>query len=184
MPPHTEQWLSNEALAAWLQAFAAAIALIISVWAVLRTGAVERRKDKLRARAIAVAIYPEVLNLESVVNWMQSYLNDLRKIDSAVGQSVAANVSNAHITMPAMIERNIDNLYLLGEPAGPTALQLVNLLGQYNSLVVDVSQRMMAMNAEQWKPSIGRLDAALDALAGTLRKAADDIRPIHDAVKG
>lgn len=56
--------LEKQDLPAWLQAFAALVAIVISVWASLRVGAAERRKDALLAQGISVAIYPEILKLE------------------------------------------------------------------------------------------------------------------------
>jgi hypothetical protein len=59
--------LAKPELASWLQAFAAIVALVISVWATWRVGAAERRRSRLQAHGIAVAIYPELLKRERPV---------------------------------------------------------------------------------------------------------------------
>jgi hypothetical protein len=111
-------------LPAWLQAIAAIVALAISVWAVLRANAVERRRDNIRAHGIAVAIYPEILRIPVEVENVFTRLADLRaNYGHLVGQSIAVNFQMAQITLPSMLERNVDNLYYLGEPAGPACLK-------------------------------------------------------------
>jgi hypothetical protein len=105
------QYLSNNSLPAWLQAFAALVALGISAWAVVRTGAAERRRDRLKARSIAVAIYPEFLKLQVLIADIPAHLERLKQTERVVGQNVAYKVMGAQLEMPAMVERNIDNLY-------------------------------------------------------------------------
>lgn len=175
--------LSDPTLAAWLQAFAAVVALAISVWAVLRTDAEARRKDKLKARAVAVAIYSEFLKLKVIVDEMDGYLDSLKTMERVVGQNVAYRISEAQLTIPAMIERNIDNFYLLGEPAGPAALQFVNMVSQYNGFVQDIAGRVVMMNAEQWPVAVDQLKPHLRFLSQIAEKVATEVKPLHDAVK-
>src|SRR5258707_2045088 len=111
--------ISSADLPAWLQAFAAVVALGISVWAVLRSDAAQRRSDRLQTRAIAVAIYPEILKLEIVVKDTSERLGKLIEMHGGklVGQTLAADIYNGQVAVPPMLERNIDRLFLLGEPA-------------------------------------------------------------------
>ncbi len=178
-------WLPLKDLPAWLQAFAAIVALGISVWAVWQTNAGERRKDRLRAHGIAVAIYPELLKLTGVLQNVRDSLARLKTNSRVlVGQTIAATVQTGKVPIPPMLERNVDNFYLLGEPAGPTCLQLVSILLQYNSLVEDVAARIVIMNAQQWPEAIEHLESHLDLIFQVVSKCAEDVRPIHDAVKG
>jgi hypothetical protein len=48
-------WIKTLIDPAWLQAFAAIVALGISVWATWRVGAADRRRDRLQMLGIAVA---------------------------------------------------------------------------------------------------------------------------------
>src|SRR5271165_585247 len=66
--------LAKPDLASWLQAFAAIVALGISVWATWRVGAAERKRDRLQAHGIAVAIYPELLKLQVTVDYIRKGL--------------------------------------------------------------------------------------------------------------
>jgi len=51
------------------------------------------------------------------------------------------------LDLPFMIELNIDQLFLLGELAGPSCLQLVGMLSQYSRFVFE--SRIAAMTADQ-----------------------------------
>ena len=178
-------WLNTEALPAWLQAFAGIVALGISVWAVLHANAAEKRRDKLKARGIAVAIFPELLKLDDTIENARSTLERLKSNPRVlVGQAIAATVAGGQIAIPPMVDRNVDGLYLLGEPAGPSCLQLISILLQYNALVIDVASRMMVMNADQWKEGIEHLESHLTLVAAVVAKCQSAVRPIHDAVRG
>jgi hypothetical protein len=63
--------LAQPELANWLQAFAAVLALGISVWAAWRAGAADRKRDRLQARGITVAIDPELLKLQVTVDYIK-----------------------------------------------------------------------------------------------------------------
>ena len=175
-------WLSLKDLPAWLQAFAAIVALFISglaaYWA-------ERRRDKLRARSIAVATYPEILKLADAIDDIRRALAQLKKTPpEIVGQSVAYRVQMLTVPVPPMLERNVDNFYLLDEPAGPACLQLVNILLQYNSLVERNSNRVVSMNAQQWPEALKQLENRLDLISEVVSKCKAEVQPLHDAIKG
>jgi|GEM_PF-1972163 len=115
---------------------------------------------------------------------MALQVEKLKSIDRALGQNVAYAVSGSQLSVPIMVERNIDNLYLLGEPAGPALLQLVNLIWQYNSLAVDISQRIVLLDANQWKLAVDQLLPRLALLTQVTKKVAEEVQPLHDSVRG
>lgn len=174
------------ALPAWLQAFAAMVALGISVWATLKATAGDKRRDRLQSRGIAVAIYPEILKLEVTIPSTRDALATLiERNRNLVGQSVAASVQlTGRIEIPPMLDRNIDRLFMLGDIAGPSCLQLVNVLLQYNSLVDEIAARIVSMNVGQWPEAIGHLEQHLTLLDGVVAKYKHEVAPLHDAVKG
>jgi hypothetical protein len=170
---------------AWLQTFAAIVALVISVVAIWQSNAVERKRNKLRAHGIAVAIYPELLKLAATLKFTHENFQQLKLRNSAlVGQSIAAMVHTGTISIPFVLDRNVDNLYLLGEPVGPARLQLVNVLLQYSDLVRDIAGRVVMMNAQQWPEAVDHLDSHLNLISVVVDKYVVDVRPIHDSVKG
>lgn len=108
-----------------------------------------------------------------------------KRYGSLVGQSVAASLQmTASIRVPPMIDRNIDKLFILGDLAGPSCLQLVRLLLQYNASVEEIASLVVTLNAEQWVEAIGHLDEHLVLLDGVIDKCEYEVRPIHDAIKG
>jgi hypothetical protein len=177
--------LSFRDLPAWLQAFAAIVALGISVWATLWATGAERRKDRLKVQGIAVAVYPELLKLEPTFDGIEQQLERLKGENSrTVYQSAAATLLNCQIPIPPMIERNIDTLFLLGEPGGATCLQLVSLILQYNSLVEPIAQRMVIMDMAQWIEGMDHLKAHINLLRRVAEKAQAEVKPLHDAIAG
>lgn len=173
-------------LPSWLQAFTAIVALGISVWAVTQSGAVERRKDSMHARGIAVAIYPEIVTLKTTLEHKHEFLDTLKeKAGHLVGQSVAAEVQlAAQIPIPPMLERNVDNLFLLSGVAGPSCLQLFRLLLQYNVFVDDATQRIMVMNSKEWQKMLDLFYEHLHLIEKARAKSEHEVKPIHDSIVG
>jgi hypothetical protein len=173
-------------LPAWLQAFAALVALGISVWAVFRATSVEKRRDRLQARGIAVAIYPEILKLENTIPNVREALNTLKLRDrDLAGQSVSASVQlSARIEVPPMLDRNIDRLFMLGDVAGPACLQLVNVLNQYNALVDEIVARIAVMNVRVWTEAIDHLEQHIALLNSVVAKCKHEVASLHDTIKG
>ena len=171
---------------AWLQAFAAIVALIISVWATLKATSGDKRRDRLQSRGIAVAIYPEILKLTITIQNVREGLAALRAHNSnLVGQSVSASVLlTGRISIPPMLDRNIDRLFMLGDVAGPACLQLVNVLIQYNALVDDIAARMVMLNAATWPQAVGHLEQHLTLLDSVVAKCQHEVAPLHDAING
>src|SRR5271165_392696 len=169
----------------------AIVAAIIGAIAAYRVGnaqvRVAKEKDLLQARGIAVAIYSEILKLNITIKDARKQLHQLNEqfAGRQPGQTVAAHVAQVvTIHIPPMLDRNIDRLFMLGDLAGPACLQLVNLLFQYDTLVQNVTSRMMMLNADQWPEDIKHLQEHLTLLEGVIAKCKHEVRPIHDAIKG
>jgi hypothetical protein len=178
--------LKPEYLPGWFQAFAALVALAISAWSVVWTGNITRQRNRQEIRGVAVAIYPEIEMLAEATRTVRGAMIDLKtRYSDLVGQSVGASFQTAaNIGIPPMLDRNIDRLFILGDLAGPSCLQLVRFITQYNSTVEDMAQRIMIMNAEQWKEAVGHLEDHLRLLDQVIAKCEHEVRPIHDSVKG
>jgi len=168
-----------------LQAFAAITALGISVWAALRVGAAERRRYRVQTLSIAVAIYPEILKLEVILKDTSERLGNIVSAHAGklVGQSVGALIHSQQIAIPPMLERNVDRLFMLGEEAGPSCLELVNVLLQYNEFVEAIAGRSMMMDANQWAEGVHELQEHLRSLEGVLAKCERDVGPLHGTIK-
>jgi hypothetical protein len=110
---------SRPDLPAWLQAFAAIVALFISAWASWRVGASERRRDRLQARAITVAIYPEIQKLGITCKNTRHHLLDIKKeADRLAGQSVGASIQFCQIQVPPLLTVTSTNYTCLASQQG------------------------------------------------------------------
>jgi hypothetical protein len=174
--------LKPEYLPAWLQAGAAIVALGLGVWSVRASGAAQRRHDLLELRGLAVAIYPELCMLPTMVQNVRDGLSRLRTHDG--DQSFPASVQlTAPIQMLPMLDRYIDKLYLLGDVAGPSCLHLVRLIMQYNSTVQNIASATLMMNAAQRQEALGHISEHLSLITQVIAKCEHEVRPIHDSVK-
>jgi hypothetical protein len=140
----------------------------------------------MQALAIAVAIYPELLKLKITLKDSQDRLQKLVQMHAGrqVGQSIALNIQNEMAEVPPMLERNIDRLFLLGERAGPSCLQLINVMLQYNKFVDQIAAATAIMNADQWAEGISHLLEHLKLLDGVVDKCEHELAPLHNAANG
>ncbi|GLH77041.1 hypothetical protein SSBR45G_19490 [Bradyrhizobium sp. SSBR45G] len=187
MTEFLDKWvLKPELISGWLQALAAIIALGVSTWAVFWTTAASRRRDRLESRGLAVAVFPEILMLKAIIQQIRDSITDLKaRYGNLVGQSIAAELQNrTAISIPPMLERNIDKLFLLGDLAGPSCLHLVRLIMQYNDIVARMAVLVATMNAEQWGGALVQLQAHLQLLDQIIANCEHEVQKIHDAIKG
>ena len=108
----------------------AIVAAIIGAWAAYRIGnaqmAAAKRKDRLQAQCIAVAISPELLDFKVRHERASKIINEeFPKVKaqrpSAMTDAVVALILDARIELPPLLSRTVDQLYILDE-AGPTLL--------------------------------------------------------------
>ena len=172
-------------LAAWMQGVAALIALGISVYAVRANGADERKRARLELRGIVVAIYPEIGMLEVTSRSVRERLNTVQAhYKGQVGQAVAATVQmSTIISVPPMLDRYTEKLFLLGDVAGPSCVHLVRMVLQYNAVADAMASRIVAMNADEWPEAIGHIEKHLDLLDKIVAKCQQELRPLHDAIE-
>lgn len=141
------------ALAAGVIAFfAGKIAAKATRQAVAMQIADTNRKERLEARSIAVAIYPELRELKNTIdNTIENLTEDKEKRAKFPGQAIAAGLQlTAHLSLPPMLERNIDKLYLLGDPSGFTVLQLVQDILEFNVFIESAAAQIAVLGAFEW----------------------------------
>lgn len=79
-----------------------------------------------------------------------------------------------------MISRYIDQLFMLGELAGPSCLELVSLLFQYNTILDEATSLMMSMNATEWAAQgMSRLETHLASLERVASKCETELARIR-----
>lgn len=159
-------WIVTTTDPRWLQALSGIIALVLSVWSIHKQGSTERKRDELQKQGIAVSIYIELLKLSGVIAEIQAKLHKLE------GTWEPAMVQ---IPIPPMIDRNIDRLYMLGKSAGPSCLQLVATMFQYNTMV----DQMFAADAR----ATVRLADHLLEIDLIIQRCEEQVKPIHDILQ-
>lgn len=130
-------WIeAHPGLAAWLQAVGVLFAIGVAIWVPLKQRRDERAEREaerlLKARAVVVLIAPELLELEAQVETVLSQF--AAAPPTMMGGAFSFLLAQAGMSVPTMLERSIDRLYLLGDPAGSTLLQLVSVTAQYGRL--------------------------------------------------
>lgn len=85
------------------------------------------------------------------------------------------------IAVPSMLDRNVDRLYQLGEPAGPTVLQLIAVVLQYNELVERLSNEVLTSGDSDWTRIHKCLRGHLQAMQILLGEAEAAVGGLHDA---
>lgn len=140
----------------------------------------------MELRGLAVAIYPEIQMLKVRVAQVRDGVADSKKrYGQLFGQNIAWDLrSITSITVPPMLERNTDKLFLLGEVAGPSCIQLVRFVAQYDEFAERLVAHIVTLNAEQWQETIDQLDEHLALLDGVIDKCEMEVRPIHNSIKG
>src|SRR4051794_4382992 len=93
---------------AWLSAGAAIVALFISTMSVVRPTLADRRERRIRARALAVAIYPDVRRVSS------SLKDATAVFEGCISRKSGAKLGQAEVPLPVMLDRMVTDLWRLG----------------------------------------------------------------------
>jgi hypothetical protein len=100
------------------------------------------RTEQLQARCIAVGIAPELGALRIAHESSSRMIDAVSELGESTSMMAHKFLSDACIEIPPILARNVDHFYLLGEPAGPTILQLVSVTLQYNHMLGTLAQRL------------------------------------------
>jgi hypothetical protein len=183
-------WIEDhQGLAAWLQATGS----IIAIWAAYAVGsrqartqiaifeqdrqerrAQEEQRGRIHARAIAVAIYPEILELKPRLQRLRTFLTGLAPPGIAIFMGSSSQMEHFRVRDMPSIERNYGVMHLLDPELGATVLQLVSVIGQINRLMDAPTQTHPLFN-----PSA--VAQTVDIAIGAVDRILVDIQPIHDA---
>jgi hypothetical protein len=147
--------------------------------------AAAKRKDRLQARCIAVAISPELLQLKVRYERARKIIAD--EFPKAKAQrpgimtdAVVALILDARIEIPPLLSRSVDQLYILDE-AGPTLLQLISVILQYNNLIETIASQIR-QHVDSFNPSQHQKDVAghLRVIGQNIAEGERLIAPLHD----
>jgi hypothetical protein len=165
----------------------AIIAAIIGASAAYHVGSAQmaaaKRKDRLQAQCIAVAISPELLNLKVRYERASKIIGEefpKAKRPGMMTDGVVALIRDAQIEIPPLLNRSLDQLYILDE-AGPTLLQLISVVLQYNDLVTTLASQIR-QHIDRFNPPEHQKDLSghLKVIAQNIADAERLIAPLHD----
>jgi hypothetical protein len=148
--------------------------------------AVNAKKDRSQAHAIAVAIYPEILLVGQKIERAHSIIREkFPEIDPYTKTFEVLNVDadvlrELKVVEPPLIRENGHRLFVMGE-AGATIFQLLGVILQYNRMIETLATqipkdeiRLTAVFA------VGKLWGHLQAMETLVQLAEQQVAPIHD----
>lgn len=163
--------------ATWVQGVLVLISLAIAIgvpWWQRHSEYKEAAADrKLRANAIAVAIFPELLELRHRIAALDRALRDMSPPGNILFVGASGIFSPMKLPAMPLIDRSLDSLYLLGPEVGGNVLQLISTIGQLNRLldIADDEKRI-----DPHLLANGQVSIALK----TVEAAMEKIPPYHD----
>jgi hypothetical protein len=142
------------------------------------------RKDRLQARCLALAIEPELLQLkvrhERAIKIISEEFPNAKASRGILTAQVVSLIFSAQIGVPPLLNRTVDQLYVL-EDAGPTLLQLISVILQYDGLIRTLAAQIKE-NVDSFNPTAHQqhLGGQLHVIAQDIAEAERLIAPIHD----
>lgn len=156
----------DAATIAFVQAAAAITALGIAVTAVTVPWRQQRRREQaaereqtLKTRCLATAISFDLHEIATSLAAVRLTATGQSFLSSIPGGAAIQEVLATKVELPPTIVSSRDQVYLLGDPAGPTLLRLLAILKIYNAAVdqeADLCITEPAINAgERWGHLLG-----------------------------
>jgi hypothetical protein len=138
------------------------------------------RTKRLQAKGIAVAVDLGLSTLETDIQRARDNLIRLKTdVSDNAGQTIMARVQEiAKIQPPPILERNVDKLYMLGEPAGPLCLRLIHMLFEQDMQTVASVSSMGPMSRYEWPPVVDELERSLAGLSDKVAECERAVQPI------
>jgi hypothetical protein len=153
-PANLVDWMEHHSgVASWAQAVGATLAVIAAVL----MPAMQARHAKqqlaadrrLRAKSLAIAIYPELLHIRVAHRQIRRRLQEL--IDRRAGDHPSRNamagaepadeIKRLTIPISDALRGLVSNFYLLGEPIGPQVQKCIGRSMKYNDLMNTMFRR-------------------------------------------
>lgn len=131
-------WIEHHpGLAGWLQAAGAIIAIGVAIWIPARQRTNSRRdaelERSLKARGLLILIAPGLLEMRAEIDRAVASIDAAQPPDSGFTPQWWL-IQQIPIHVPGLLREHVNELYLFGEPAGLSLLQLVSVTMQYEGM--------------------------------------------------
>jgi hypothetical protein len=174
----------------YLQAISAPAAVLVAAVAIWSTLKIEydrqrivNEEKRLRARSLALSIFPELLELQAKVSGSRSLLE--RSARENFNNRQFNELKRLQLEVPPYLKRSTDQLWLLGENAASPILQAVSVSGQYDRMVEKWVEDLN--RGRQLEPGpekiLARFASHLEVIEKLILEAKDNIGSIHDGTK-
>ena len=175
-------WLNANAGA--LQAFAAVVALVLSIYVPYRLDAKARlrsdEEQRLQVHALILAIFPELAEVDANFRVLEEKWEGIR-CTTLRGPEAIPTLKTFLLDVPPILDSSHKQLYLLGEREGKTLAQLLALAWQYNRLIGQLQQKLESSSQEiDMTKAFGVVAEHLKKIKPLLETAIGQLKPIHD----
>ncbi|HUB47663.1 MAG TPA: hypothetical protein VMB73_22015 [Acetobacteraceae bacterium] len=147
---HTEGWIEHHpGDAAWVQAIGATLAVATAVLIpAMQARYARRQRDAdrdLRAKSLAIAIYPDLLHIRlscrHIRRYLQTEIDDAqqRRLGGAAEIDVTEHAKRLTVPISEALRAMVPQFYLLGEPIGPEVQKCIGRSMKFNDLVHNMS---------------------------------------------
>jgi hypothetical protein len=185
--------------AGWAQALGATLAVIAAVLvpaSQARRASLQREADRrLRAKSLAIAIYPELLHIRAVHRHIHRRLLALidqkrRKYGGPTahlaGTDLADHMQGFQIPVTDTLRAMVPNFYLLGEPLGPQIQRCIGRSMKYNDLLHTLLASSMRIDMQELpsfiEGGLRQVEACIASIEQTWRVTADEARAFEDHI--
>lgn len=160
-----------------MQAFAAIVALAISVWSVRLSLAENRNRDRIEIGVLTEIMDQACRNFAITIKGKQKLLQKLDTLPTDLSlQKIATN------PIPWLLDRHSIRLFILGDMAGRLSSQLLQHVLNYNSAVGDFSATQ-SMSAFDWQKIRAHLCERLTSLTNEVDHCQNIIVPLRNAYR-
>jgi hypothetical protein len=185
--------------ASWVQAIGATLAVIAAVLvpaSQARHARLQREADRsLRAKSLAIAIYPELLHIRLAHRHTRRRMQDLiarkqRDCATAIPEFSGADLVDEEkrllIPITEAVRALVADFYLLGEPIGPQVQQCIGRSMKYNDLLNSVRGSDLGIELPALlafiEHGLARVEACIAGIEHAWNVSADMTDPFVDHI--
>lgn len=185
------RWIEHHpGSAAWAQAVGATLAVVAAVLVpTLQSRTARRQRDadrRLRAKSLAIAIYPELLHIRAAHRRIQRRLQML----VADGRDGDLADESRQLTIPISdaLRAMVPDFYLLGEPIGPDVQACIGRSMKYNDVLGPVLRASVISRLPRMLSFIGdgliRVQSCIASIETTFAIAPNEDFGADDIISG
>lgn len=174
----------SDVVAYWAQGFGSIAAVGVAIyvpWKIQNRAMKEAREERdLKARSLAILIWPAVLELKVLIARAVEFIE--MELAPNRDLQLLPLVDAVSIELPSILSSSIDRLWWLGEKAAPPMLQLVAVAEQYQQMLNQIRDRAVSGQGAYDAPRVREiLGPHLKVIKQSMVEIESTLGPIHDA---